>query len=77
MTHDPLQPFTIEASAAPPPAGCATAPNACCRDPGNLGPREQLSADIALRRCTVCGCRHFEAEADAGDLRLLGRGMGA
>lgn len=41
-------------------AGVATAPNPCCRQGDNLTVIEQDDR-VVVRRCAVCGCRHFRA----------------
>lgn len=45
---------------------------ACCKVVENLEPVETDRDDLAMARCTVCGCRHFEAQADAGVLGMIG-----
>ena len=41
----------------------------CCQNPANLTLIEQR-ADIEVRRCSICQCRHFELTVDAGSLGL-------
>ena len=36
----------------------------CCRYDENLGPVIQERTDLRYRRCSVCGCRHFELSLD-------------
>lgn len=54
--------------------------NACCGDPENraegTGPRGgDVPDEVAVTYCTVCECRHFEAEAEPGELGLLGASL--
>jgi hypothetical protein len=37
----------------------------CCRVEENLVPHQERP-DLVIRKCTVCGCRHFELSADPG-----------
>ena len=36
----------------------------CCRYEENLGPVVQERNDLRYRKCSVCGCRHFELAVD-------------
>jgi hypothetical protein len=36
----------------------------CCQDPANLREEDTGRAELAMRRCAVCGCRHFRLKAD-------------
>ena len=56
--------------------------NDCCKDVENLregaGPRgldAPLSEEVVVRHCAVCTCRHFEVEADPGELGVLGASL--
>ena len=40
---------------------------ACCRDEANLRVVEQRK-DTEVKRCLICGCRHFEFTVDPGTL---------
>jgi hypothetical protein len=40
----------------------------CCRDEENLGEVEQVDDSTTLRRCKVCGCRHFDMTVDPGEI---------
>jgi hypothetical protein len=42
---------------------------ACCRDEANLRVVEHIG-DRLMRRCVVCGCRHFEFTVDPGSLGM-------
>lgn len=44
----------------------------CCARVENLAPQPTGRADLAILRCRVCGCRHFEATLDKGSLGLKG-----
>jgi hypothetical protein len=51
--------------------------NECCEDMENRadGPGERggdYPDELQVTHCTVCGCRHFEAEAEPGEMGLLG-----
>jgi hypothetical protein len=51
----------------------------CCKlEAGNLCPTEKYNgrADLVFRRCSVCGCRHFEATLDPGRFNTRGREIG-
>ncbi len=52
--------------------------NPCCRVEDNLGPWESYQGrkDLGFRRCKLCQCRHFEAEADAGKIFSAGASAG-
>ena len=45
----------------------------CCEDAEN---RELVEAesreDVTVTRCKVCGCRHYEVEADFGSIGVAG-----
>jgi hypothetical protein len=52
----------------------------CCENLENRedgpGPRGGDAPEgVAVTHCTVCGCRHFEAEADAGVLGVKGESL--
>lgn len=36
----------------------------CCRQPANLEEMQTGQADLKMFKCSVCGCRHFEANAE-------------
>ena len=51
--------------------------NECCEQPENRadgpGPRGGDPPDeVVVTHCSVCGCRHFEAELDPGEIGLKG-----
>lgn len=46
----------------------------CCQRPENLV-AERLSADLIVRVCRECGCRHFEANAEPGVYGLRGSAL--
>lgn len=51
----------------------------CCRpEAGNLEPSEKYQGrdDLTFRRCKVCGCRHFEANAEPGVIFAKGSPSG-
>jgi hypothetical protein len=48
----------------------------CCRKEENLVAHQERP-DLIIRRCKVCGCRHFELSVDVGRLGLKGQGIGA
>ena len=49
----------------------------CCRDPQNLQPAPEFEKPgLSVRRCKVCGCRHFELSVEPGKLGLLGGALG-
>lgn len=51
---------------------------ACCKNPTNLyvsNGRDEQRADVTIRRCKVCDCRHFEAIVDPGVLGVRGARM--
>lgn len=52
-------------------------PNECCRDDANLV-AEPYGDDpaLTLRRCQVCGCRHFELDAETARLGLVPAALG-
>lgn len=35
----------------------------CCKDEKNLIPHQERP-DLIIRKCVVCGCRHFELGVD-------------
>lgn len=41
----------------------------CCKNPLNLAPF-QVRKDLVIRRCNLCGCRHFELTIEPGQLGL-------
>lgn len=45
----------------------------CCQDVGQ-SVRERLSEDLEVRKCRVCGCRHFELSIDPAELGAMGSG---
>jgi hypothetical protein len=55
---------------------------ACCQDNDNLEVVERRAvqgsapADLVVRKCKVCGCRHFELTIDPGKLGLTMSGVG-
>ena len=40
-------------------------PNACCNEPANLD-RHVDGPGRSFEKCRVCGCRHFEMDAQPG-----------
>ena len=46
----------------------------CCKQPENLKPY-QVRPDLAVNKCQVCGCRHFELTVDPGKLGLRGASL--
>lgn len=40
----------------------------CCKK--HLGPLKRLSEDIWYRQCRECGCKHYEATARPGQIRI-------
>ena len=48
----------------------------CCKQQENLRPEPSGKPDLELKRCAVCGCRHFELTANPGSLGLRGAQMG-
>lgn len=42
----------------------------CCKQPENLVEEPSGKPDLILRRCSVCGCRHFELTMDPGKFEL-------
>lgn len=53
--------------------------NDCCQDPENradgVGPRGGDEPDgVTVTHCVVCECRHYEVDAEAGELGVLGTG---
>lgn len=63
MSSNPPKTITVQANGLLKP---------CCADESNLGKLQQLNEEVRFRRCKVCGCRHFEANAEPG--RLFTRG---
>lgn len=52
----------------------------CCKDLSNredgTGPRGgEVPEDVTVTHCTVCDCRHFEVDAETGNLGLLGASL--
>ena len=49
----------------------------CCKKPENLGPPEATGApQETVRRCIVCGCRHFRLTVDPGVYKAKLAGIG-
>ncbi len=50
----------------------------CCKQEENLLPYDEPNAppDCEVKKCKVCGCRHFEATMDPGRLGVEGAQMG-
>lgn len=48
---------------------------ACCKEENNLEVQESGRADLVLRVCKVCKCRHFELTLDKGNIGLKGKGL--
>lgn len=54
--------------------------NECCQNPDNQregsGPRGgETPEGVTVTHCAVCGCRHYEAELDPGQLGVTGTGL--
>ncbi len=47
----------------------------CCKLPENLIPHQERP-DLVIRKCTICGARHFEVTLEAGQLGLKGSQVG-
>lgn len=50
----------------------------CCKNPDNLYRREndpEEQPGVTINRCKVCGCRHFEMEAEPGVIGLKGASL--
>lgn len=39
----------------------------CCKNPLNLK-KHQERPDLVIRKCMLCGCRHFELTMDPGKI---------
>ncbi len=50
----------------------AAIPKYCCRQPTNLKQVEQVRLDLTCKRCSRCGCRHFEQVLDPAAFGLVG-----
>ena len=47
----------------------------CCQNEDNLSEPEPTGVEgEVVRRCKVCGCRHFRAVVDTGHLGIVGSG---
>lgn len=59
--------------------GYPSQPKRCCRKPENLlafsSQAEQGFKEV-VRKCRVCGCRHFEVEAEPGRFGITGGAVG-
>jgi len=40
----------------------------CCQNPANLEIWDASNRSLFVRRCKVCGCRHFDAFAEPGTM---------
>lgn len=47
----------------------------CCQIPENLEQRDSGRADMILRVCLVCGCRHREVTIDPLQVGVRGAGL--
>jgi hypothetical protein len=43
----------------------------CCQQEENIYVAEQVD-NLVIRKCKVCGCRHFELSVEAGQIGLTG-----
>jgi len=46
--------------------------NDCCKQPENLIPQPTVKPDLTVRKCRICGRRHFELSVEKGQLGLRG-----
>lgn len=46
----------------------------CCKEESNLE-STQVTEDLIVRTCQVCGCRHFEFEVDTAVLGAMGASL--
>jgi hypothetical protein len=44
----------------------------CCQNPENLEVQPSEKPELIIRKCSVCGCRHFELSMDPGIIGLKG-----
>ena len=44
----------------------------CCKDEKNLVLQPSDKPELEIRKCSVCGCRHFELTVDPGVIGLEG-----
>lgn len=42
----------------------------CCKNSENLKIQKSDKPELVIRKCCVCGCRHFELTVDAGKFGL-------
>ena len=56
--------------------------NDCCKDlenrlegPGPRGLDAPAPDEVCITHCSVCTCRHFEVEAEAGELGAFGASL--
>jgi len=47
----------------------------CCQNPNNLHVAERKPNGAVVKQCKECGCKHYEMEAEAGQLGVLGASM--
>lgn len=46
----------------------------CCKEEDNLEVH-QMSSELVIRICKVCGCRHFELDAETAILGAMGSSL--
>jgi hypothetical protein len=44
----------------------------CCKQPENLEVQPNDKPELVIRKCIVCGCRHFELSMEPGIVGLKG-----
>lgn len=49
--------------------------NECCKNPENLVSHQERP-DLLIKKCRVCGCRHYELSVDPGKLDAKGAPIG-